>query len=140
MTREPHPLAGIRAPLALIAFVAAVAGMKTAQTLLIPILMAAFLAAIAAPALFWLRRKHLPTPLAVFLVVVGMLGILSVAGALVGTSLTQFTGQLPVYRQQLEEKLVGLTDYLPADVLDASSIREMVQKADPGSIMNLAAG
>lgn len=140
MTREPHPLAGIRAPLAVIALVAAVAGMKAAQTLLIPILMAAFLAAIAAPALFWLRRKRLPTPLAVFVVVLGMLGILSVAGGLVGTSLTQFTGQLPVYRQQLEEKLVGLTDYLPADVLDVRSIREMVQKADPGSIMNLAAG
>jgi predicted PurR-regulated permease PerM len=130
----------MRASLGVIAFVTAVAGMKAAESFLIPILMSAFLAAIAAPVVFWLRRKGVPSGLGVLVVVIGIMGILTILGTLVGTSLNQFTEQIPFYRQQLEDKLLSLIALLPADLFDIGSVRELVQKVDPGSVMNLTAG
>jgi predicted PurR-regulated permease PerM len=48
------------------AFVILVAGMRAAEEILVPFLLSVFLAIICAPPLFWLRRKHVPTALALF--------------------------------------------------------------------------
>ncbi|MCU7854462.1 MAG: hypothetical protein KZQ79_02010, partial [Candidatus Thiodiazotropha sp. (ex Lucinoma borealis)] len=51
------------------AFVVVVAGMKAADTLLIPFLLSLFIAVIAAPPLFFLKQRGLPGSLAMILVV-----------------------------------------------------------------------
>jgi AI-2 transport protein TqsA len=68
-----HPETGkIKASKALVIFatlVIVIAGLKEAQTFLIPILIAAFIATISFPLLNLLREKKVPRPLAVFLTV-----------------------------------------------------------------------
>ncbi len=57
----------------LAAFVVVVAGIISAKSLLIPFLLAIFLAIVFAPPLYWLRKKRVPTVLSVALVVGGVI-------------------------------------------------------------------
>jgi predicted PurR-regulated permease PerM len=54
------------------AFVIVVAGMRAAEKILVPFLLSAFLAIICATPLFWLRRKRVPTALALLIVIAGI--------------------------------------------------------------------
>ena len=56
------------------AFVVVVAGMRAASQLLVPFLLAAFIAIISSPPLFWLQRKGLPSGLSILVVVLCILG------------------------------------------------------------------
>jgi len=47
------------------ALVVVIAGMRTAKALLVPFLLAAFLAVILTPLLHWLQKKRVPTVVAV---------------------------------------------------------------------------
>lgn len=51
------------------AFIIIVAGMREAQPLLVPFLLSGFIAIIAAPALFFLKRHRIPTAAALLLVI-----------------------------------------------------------------------
>ena len=60
-----------RTLLTLAALVVIAAGIKAAETLMVPFLLAAFIATIAATPVFWLERKRVPTGIAITLVTVG---------------------------------------------------------------------
>jgi AI-2 transport protein TqsA len=87
------------------AFVIVVAGMKAAVEIIVPFLMSVFLAVISTPALFWLKKKSISTPLAIVFVSL----VLLVGGILVGviltTSIADFTKDLPVYGNKLEREI-----------------------------------
>ncbi|MGB0911130.1 MAG: AI-2E family transporter, partial [Nitrospirales bacterium] len=68
-------------------FVIVVAGMRAAESILVPLLVSAFLAVISASPVFWLQRKRVPAPIAVLLVVLAALGLSLGFGALIGSSL-----------------------------------------------------
>lgn len=91
---------GLRILLTLASFVVVVAGMQAARPILVPLLFAAFLAIICAPALGWLIRHRVPAPLALPLVILGM----GAAGAgmvlVIGSSVYDFLGpkQVPANR------------------------------------------
>ncbi len=57
--------------LTIAAFVVVIAGMRAAVTIVVPFLLAAFIAIISAPPLFWLHRKGLPIWLALIIVISG---------------------------------------------------------------------
>ena len=83
------------------AFVIIVAGMNAAESLLVPFLLSVFIAVICAPPLAWLTSRRVPLPIAmlciiVFIVIFGM-GI----GAIVSTSINDFSKDLPTYQAKL---------------------------------------
>jgi len=86
------------------AFVVIVAGMKAASSILIPFLLAAFLAVISAPSLFWMKRKGVPPGLALLAVVLMITGVVIVVLAGVTTSIAAFSQNLPGYQTGLQEK------------------------------------
>jgi AI-2 transport protein TqsA len=90
----------------LAAFVVIVAGIMSAKSLLIPFLLAIFLAIIFSPPLYWLQSKRVPVwlavPLLLLIVLVLQVGITTV----VGTSLAEFTKALPQYQERLQQ-LIG---------------------------------
>ena len=61
---------GGRALLVAACLIIVIAGLKAAKTLILPFLLALFLAMVTLPLLNWLREKNLPTPLAVLATVV----------------------------------------------------------------------
>lgn len=90
------------------AFVIVVAGMRAAVEIIIPFLLAIFLAIIFTPALFWLRRKGFSTVFAILSVSL----VIMLAGLLIGTILTtsiaDFTNDLPKYTNQLNNDIQSL--------------------------------
>ena len=87
------------------AFVVIVAGMREAQTIIVPVLLSVFIAIISAPALFWLKSKKVPTIIAFILVVVCVIFVLSLIGMLISSSVNDFMDNLPGY----QKKLRGIT-------------------------------
>lgn len=104
--------AGARAVLTLAAFVIVVAGMRAAKPILIPILLAIFLAVIATPPLFWLRRKGVPKVPSVLLVLLGVVAFIGSIVTIAGTSLTEITNNIPLYQERLTEQVGTLVTWL----------------------------
>jgi predicted PurR-regulated permease PerM len=133
-----RPAAGRNWILTVAALMIIIYGLKTAQAIVVPILLALFVSMVGTPPLFWMRRKGVPNPLAVLAVVLGMLGILILIGSLVGTSIADFTSRVPYYQERLDEQLI---DFLDRHDLDAriGSVRDLVRLIDPSGAMDLAA-
>jgi len=111
-SQPPSPAGGLtgttRFMITAAAFVIVIAGMKAAVQIVVPFLMAVFLAIISTPALFWLKKKGVNTPVAIILVslVILLAGLLF--GTVLTTSIADFTQDLPQYTQKLDEKLRNL--------------------------------
>jgi predicted PurR-regulated permease PerM len=121
------------------AFVVVVAGMRTAASLLVPFLLAVFIAVITAPPMFWLKRRGLPTGLALLVVVGTLVAALAGLAALAGNSIEAFGQQGPVYEERLRERMGGAIAWVSGLGLDVSpqAIREHV---DPGAAMRMVGG
>ena len=91
-----------------------IAGMRAASPLLVPLLLAVFIAIISAPPLFWLKKKGVPSVLAMGIVLVALLVTVLVLAALVGTSLDTFIQDMPEYQRLLQDKLASFLAWLDA--------------------------
>ncbi len=127
---------GTRFLLTAAALVVVLAGMRAAVSLLVPFLLAAFLAVICAPAAFWLQRRKVPATLAVLMVVLGILGLEVLLAAFVGTSINAFLDNLPFYQQRLKEEAAGLLTLVGSLGL-AIPDQSLLEMIDPGAAMRL---
>ncbi|MBM4288227.1 MAG: AI-2E family transporter [Deltaproteobacteria bacterium] len=83
------------------AFVIIVAGMQVAAPIIIPFLLALFLATLCSPPLFWLLRHKVPNGLAVLVIMVGLVVVTVSLMIFAGRSLNSLTQQLPAYQERL---------------------------------------
>ncbi len=102
------------------AFVVVVAGMRAAAEILVPFLLALFIAILCSEPMGLLRRWGVPRWLAVMIVVLAVLGLGAAVTTLLGTSLIDFTRTLPVYQQRLESEAEALLNWLRGLGLDVS--------------------
>jgi predicted PurR-regulated permease PerM len=93
-------------------FVIIVAGMKAAESIIVPFLLALFIAIIASPPYFWLQEKGLPKVFAMLIVIFAFLFIISIIGLLIGTSINDFTSKLPLYESKLRSQIQGVIAWL----------------------------
>jgi AI-2 transport protein TqsA len=135
--RDAGQSTGVQALLTMAAFVVVVAGMKAAQPLLVPFLLAIFLSVLSMPPLFWLQRRGMPSALAVLLIVLVLIGIGVFAGVVVGTQAEDFTRDLPAYQARLREQAFVVTQWLRGHDINVSNdlLREQF---DPGAAIRLA--
>jgi len=120
------------------AFVIVVAGMRAAEKILVPFFLSAFLAIICAPPLFWFRRKHVPTAVALLIVIAGIVGIGLLIGTLVGASVKDFSATLPVYQARLQEETKALLAWFARIGFEISD-QVLLEYFDPGAAMRLVA-
>ena len=78
-----------------------IAGLKSASAIVVPMLVALFLAMLTTPLMLWLRHRGLPTVLALSLILVLLIGFVAIIGSLIGSSINELSGALPVYEQKL---------------------------------------
>lgn len=129
---------GFRVLIGSAALVLVIAGLRAAEAIVIPLLLALFLAVIGAPPVFALRRRGVPGPLAV-LGVVAALGVIAAAvGAVVGNSLADFTASLPLYQDRLREQTALLFAWAVRRGLELSE-QELLGMVEPGAVMVLVA-
>lgn len=122
----------------LAALVIIIAGAKTASTLLVPFLLAIFIAIICAGPFHWLQQRKVPDSLALLVVIgtVMLAGLLVIT--LVGTSVNDFTRDLPSYQEKLRGQTLHLVSYL--DKFGIKISKEIIlEHFDPGAIMQSAA-
>lgn len=120
----------------LAALVIVIAGLKIAAPLLLPLLFAAFLAVIAAPAVLWLERRGLRPVSAVALVV---LAALVGFGAMLTASLDSFAAALPGYRVALESQFDGAMASLAhlGVRLAPTGLSGLFELFDPGDLVDM---
>jgi len=118
--------------------VVAVAGMRAIDALLVPFLLAIFCAVICAPGMFWLMRHRIPKTLAVVLVVLGLVALLLLFSALIGSSIDSFYRVLPDYQARLQQESAGLATWLKSHGVMSGGER-FDAYIDPGAAMRLAA-
>lgn len=126
----------VGALLSVAALVVVVAGMRAASGILVPMIVATFLAIISMRPMRWLLSKGVPTILAVVIVVLAIVSSMSVMGILVGSSLTSFTSSLPTYQDRISEMMAGLFGWLGGLGIDVSS-PSLTESVDPSAVMRM---
>ncbi len=114
-TKEPAALGGmVKVLLSLACFIIIVAGLRAASSLIVPFLLAVFIAIICAPPLFWMQKKGVPKWLALVQMLGAVIGASVLFGLIAGRSVAQFTTNMPAYQQQLREQVVPVMNWLAA--------------------------
>ena len=84
MTTQQAPIAKFLIVFA--AFVIVVSGLKMASSLVVPFLLAVFIAMIVSPLLAWLKSRRVPGGIAIVLIISLILSIGLLLGAVIGAS------------------------------------------------------
>ena len=100
--------AGLRFLLAGASVVVIIAGLRTAAPIILPFLIAVFLAIVNVPLMNWLMRQRVPKFAAVILTVLMAVSIVGVLVALMAASLNQFTVVAPTYETQFQQLAVSI--------------------------------
>lgn len=124
--------------LGLAATVIIVAGLRAASSLFVPFLLAGFISLLCTPALFWMKEKGLPTPIALIVVLLGLFGIGAVFGGLMSTSINEFTRALPSYQARFGSVVESLTATLAGFGIDFGTDGDEANPFDPQAALGIA--
>ncbi len=139
MIEKEHIHNGMRILLSLAALVIIIAGINLAQSVVVLFLVSFFLALLGTPPVLWLQEKHIPSGIAVAIVMVVMLIIVVIIGAQIGTSFSSFSDELPLLQLRVREEVLGLCASLKQKGIVVTD-RFFLDYLRPESIMKLTAG
>ena len=122
-----------------LAVLAVLFAMRVAQAVVVPILMAFFLAVVAEGPVAWLRKKNVSRVLAVLLVVAGIAVALFAMGLLLGTSLQDLSERAPEYQQRLQEQIDSQLAGAGGSQIGADAAG-ILDKLSPDASLSLATG
>ncbi|MEN8144889.1 MAG: AI-2E family transporter [Gemmatimonadota bacterium] len=109
-----------RDALLMASLVVLIAGARVAAPIIVPILVAGVLSIICATPTSWLTSHKVPAPLAVAVVMVGLLAISFLALALIGTSLAELSNDLPVYQATVRDRTREVAAWLGGRGIEVS--------------------
>jgi predicted PurR-regulated permease PerM len=89
-----------------------IAGMRASADILMPFLLALFIAVICAPVYQGMRRRHVPTALAVIAILLLMVGAVLIIVGVVERAINGLSGRLPAYQAAFVASTAQLGDWL----------------------------
>jgi AI-2 transport protein TqsA len=120
------------------ALVIIIAGMKAAASLLVPFLLALFVAILIASPFNWLQGRGLPAGMALLMVLGMAVVMILLIGTLIGSSVEEFSGDFPDFQERLRKMTGGLLGWL--DNIGVHISHELVSAyMDPSKAMQMAA-
>jgi AI-2 transport protein TqsA len=122
------------------ALVVVIYGMQMMSVLLVPFLIAAFLALITVRPMLWLQAHRIPSVLAALVIVSMIMLLLAIVGTILGSSIADFTAALPGYQQRLDVIIAGVFDFVVRNFKLDESVESLGDMIDPGFAMGLVAG
>ncbi len=128
---------------ALVSFAAVIVivyGLQMAKGVLVPFLIAVFLALITVRPMLWLQQRRVPSFLAALIIVLAMMLILAVVGTIVGSSVADFTAALPGYQARLDVIVDGVFEFIVEHLNGDESMESLGDMINPGWAMGFAAG
>jgi len=112
------------------------AGIKTASPIVVPFVLSAFLAMICNPAIVLMSRFRIPKWLSIIL----LMGVIVLMGlwlaSLVGSSVNEFSQQMPLYREQLIEQFAWILEKLQSFNIQISK-QKVLNYFDPGMALSM---
>lgn len=100
------------------AFVIVVAGIQAASAIIIPFLLAVFIATLCSPLLFLMLRLRFPNALAVLTIIAGLLVLGTLLSIFAGRSVNALTQQLPICQARLVVIMTQAVTWLNSHGLD----------------------
>lgn len=114
-------------------------GMQMAKVLLVPFLIAVFLALITVRPMLWLQSKRVPSFLAALMIVSGIMLMLALVGMILGSSIADFTAAVPGYQQRLTVIFGGVMQFLAETLNIEQSPESLRGMVNPGWAMGMVA-
>ncbi|MDG2107209.1 MAG: AI-2E family transporter [Woeseiaceae bacterium] len=127
---------------ALVSFAAVIVviyGMQMAKVLLVPFLIAAFFTLITVRPMIWLQKRRTPSFLAALIIVSSIMSLLAIIGAILGSSIGDFTAALPGYQERLDVIKDSVIDFAIRHFNFEESMENIGDMIDPGWAMGLVA-
>lgn len=119
----------------LAALVIILAGVKYAENIISPFLIALFITAICGPAMFWLTRHRVPPSLAVTIIVLSIVILSFFISSILSSSLQSFSENIPSYQERLHVITASLTTSLTAVGINVQ-IDELSKIFNLGKVMS----
>ncbi|MBT8447131.1 MAG: AI-2E family transporter [Gammaproteobacteria bacterium] len=110
---------------------------RFSRDLIVPFLLSLFIAIIASVPVGWLRGRGLPAPIAVFGVLLLIIGIMALAAILVGATVEEFRAALPAYQARLSGLVSDGARRLSAYGIDVSQ-SGLLETLDPKTAIRFA--
>lgn len=119
------------------AAVIVIAGLKAAASILIPFLLAIFIAVIAAPFMRFMVNHRVPKGIAVAIVLLALITLVFLIGSFFGGTVNAFYKDIPIYEQKFRHMLVANLSWLNSHGIEVSdqALREYI---NPGKVMSTA--
>jgi len=114
-----------------------IAGLQTAASVLVPMLLSLFIACICLPPLQWLISKHISPTWAVFLVTLGLVFLGMLITVFAGASVADFSQNLPTYQARLQTQTGDLLLWLHGIGIEVSN-QSLLEKLNPAAAMGFA--
>ena len=114
-------------------------GLQMAKGLLVPFLVAVFLALITVRPMLWMQSKRVQAIVAALTIVSMIMLILAILGVILGTSIAEFTAALPTYQERLDVIIQGAVGFVAERLNGDESLKSLSDMIDPGWAMALAA-
>lgn len=131
-----HP--GSLAIIVLGCFVIVCAGVKLAGPVLVPIILASYLATISLPMVVALRNRRVPVSIATVLALIAVSGVLGGLFALLVRASAELASRWPVYQALLMSEIQVVSLWLQTHGLGSSS--SILDLIDPGAVASVVAG
>jgi predicted PurR-regulated permease PerM len=127
-----------QALVSLAALVVVLAGMSAAREIIVPFLLAVFIAILLSGPLFWMRARGLPMWLALLIMVLVVLLLQFALAGLIGSSVNSFVKNLPTYEARLTQQTNQVIQWLEGIGLEMDETF-MSQILNTSSVMRLTA-
>lgn len=142
---EAHPISGAARTLFVVAaFVIVVAGIKSAESLMVTFLLSGFFAIICAPPFMLMQKKGVPAWLSLLIIGLTIAVVQILFVTIIASSVTDFTRELPTYQARLQQTFNNLVAMLanfgievPADVIKKYFDLGMVLKMSANALGSL---
>jgi len=108
-----------------------------AAAIVVPFLLALFIAIIAATPVNWLRKRGVPDILCIGIVLLAVLALLALISLMLGNTMTQFNQALPEYQARLNDIMAKIALLLSERGIDLKAAG-ILETFDPGIVMNFA--
>ena len=132
VTQARQPPSFLRVMLSFAATIVVLAGMRLGAPVVTPTLFALVLSLIFSPIYSWLKRRGLPAPLALLIMLVALSILFVALFGFLSVSIGKFTGRLAYYTTQLDLRTDELQSLLEGLGISNLDLREVVK---PGAIV-----
>lgn len=118
------------------AAVIVIAGVKSAATMLVPFLLAIFIAVLSAPLMRWLVSHRVPEVLAVLALLCGFILIGTMLATFVGSTLNAFYQDVPTYEAKLGGLVQEIVTWLRSMGVEVAN-NVVTEYVNPGAVMKM---